>query len=128
MIDYQNQFKSLLKRHIELGYLRNPKIQEILEQLPLENILEESQLKKFVLNDMPALFYYKDSTDFRTISAPHMINITLSLLELNNSDEVLILGSKGGLIETVIAKIVKNVYIVEEHEEVASITLGLALT
>jgi protein-L-isoaspartate O-methyltransferase len=122
LIDYQKQFKKLLKQHAKYGYLRDPKIQKILEEIPLELILDESQLNRFVMNDLPALFFYKDQENVRTMSAPHMISMTLSMLELNEFDKVLILGSKGGLIEAAIANIVNEVYIVEEHEEIATIT------
>ncbi len=122
MIDYQLHYKNLLKHHAEIGYLRDPNIQRVLESIPLEYILEENQLMRFVLKDSPALFYYKDQNNVRTISAPHMISIMMSMLELHKLDKVLILGSKGGLLEAAIAKIVESVVIVEENEEVATIT------
>ena len=111
-----------MKQHVERGYLRDPKIQRILEDIPLERILNEEQLRRFVLTDSPALFYYRDQQNVRTISAPHMISMTLSMLELQKDDKVLIIGSKGGLIEAAIAKAVAQVYILEEHEEVATLT------
>ena len=120
--NYQDQFRNLLKLHIERGYLRDPKIQRILEEIPLNRILNEEQLQRFVLMDSPALFYYRDQQNVRTISAPHMISMTLSMLELHKDDNVLIIGSKGGLIEAAIAKAVAHAYILEEHEEVAALT------
>ena len=120
--NYQDQFRNLLKLHIERGYLRDPKIQRILEEIPLNRILNEEQLQRFVLMDSPALFYYRDQQNVRTISAPHMISMTLSMLELQREDKVLIIGSKGGLIEAATAKAVDHVYILEEHEEVAALT------
>lgn len=122
LIDYQSEFSNLLKEHVKQGYLRNPKIQEVLESIPLQYILDESQLDRFVLEDSPAIFFYKDQNNVRTLSAPHMISMMLSILELKETDKVLILGAKGGLIEAAIAKIVKSVFIVEEHEEIATVT------
>jgi len=119
---YQEQFRNLLKQHVERGYLRDPKIQQILEEIPLERILDQTQLQRFVLMDSPVLFYYRDQQNVRTISAPHMISMTLSMLELQKEDNVLIIGSKGGLIEAAIAKAVSQAYILEEHEEVAILT------
>lgn len=122
MSEYLAHYKELLKHHVEKGYIRDPKIQKVLESIPLEYILEESQIEQFVLNDRPVMFYYKDPKNARTLSAPHMISMMLSMLELNEQDNVLILGSKGGLIEAAIAKIVNEVFIVEENEDVATIT------
>ncbi len=80
------------------------------------------QLNRFILQDSPVLFYYHDEQNVRTVSAPHMISMMTSMLELTELDKVLILGSKGGLIEGCIAKATKDVFIVEEHDEVAAIT------
>ena len=121
-MDFQKLFQSLLRNHIKMGYLRDRNIQEILGNLPVERLFDENQLKRFILADSPVLFYYRDEKNLRTVSAPHMISMMTSMLELDPSDNVLILGSKGGLIEATIAKAVNDTKIVEEHNEVASIT------
>lgn len=121
-IDFQATFQKLLEYHVKMGYLRDKRIQRILEDFPLERLFTTDQLARFVLQDAPVLFYYRDEENVRTVSAPHMISMMTSMLELDPNDRVLILGSKGGLIEATIAKAVKNVFILEEHEEVASIT------
>lgn len=108
--------------HVKAGYLRDKRIQKILEEIPLETLFSPEQLQRFVLQDSPVLFYYRDENNVRTVSAPHMISMMTSMLELSETDRVLILGSKGGFIEGVIAKAVKDVFILEEHEEVAAIT------
>ena len=121
-MNYQKLFQTLLSKHTKMGYLRDPRIKEILGNLPLERLLNENQLKRFILADSPVLFYYKDKKNLRTVSAPHMISMMTSLLELDPLDNVLILGSKGGIIEATISQAVDKIDIIEQHEEVASIT------
>src|SRR6056297_3493686 len=108
-IDWRSTFKNLLKQHVEKGYLRDERVREVLGEMPLERIFGEEQLKRFVLHDSPALIYFKDPENVRTCSAPHMISMMTSMMELSKNDRVLILGSKGGVIEGVIANIVKDV-------------------
>jgi len=121
-MDYQKLFQNLLSKHIKMGYLRDPRVKEILGNLPLERLLNEDRLKRFILADSPVLFYYKDRINLRTVSAPHMISMMTSMMELDPSDNVLILGSKGGIIEATISKAVDKIHIIEQHDEVASIT------
>ncbi len=121
-MNYQKLFHTLLSKHIKMGYLRDPRIKEILGNLPLERLLNEDQLKRFILADSPVLFYYKDKKNLRTVSAPHMISMMTSMLELDPSDNALILGSKGGIIEATISQAVDKIQIIEQHDEVASIT------
>jgi protein-L-isoaspartate(D-aspartate) O-methyltransferase len=115
-------FRKLLKTHIKAGYLRDHRIQKILGEIPLELLFDESQLQRFVLMDSPVLFYFKDEDNVRTCSAPHMISMMTSMLHLTPEDNVLMLGSKGGLMEAVIAKAAHRVFMLEEHDEVAAIT------
>lgn len=121
-MNYQKLFQTLLSKHMKMGYLRDPRVKEILGNLPLERLLDEDQLRRFILADSPVLFYYKDQKNLRTVSAPHMISMMISMLELDPSDNVLILGSKGGIIEATISQAVNKIKIIEQHDEVASIT------
>lgn len=121
-MNYQKLFQNLLSKHIKMGYLRDPRIKEILGNLPIERLLSEDRLKRFILADSPVLFYYKDKINLRTVSAPHMISMMTSMMELDPSDNVLILGSKGGIIEATISQAVDKIKIIEQHDEVASIT------
>ena len=59
LFEYQSRFDELLKNHVEKGYLQDPKIQDVLRTIPLNYILEEEQLERFLMEDRPAVFYYK---------------------------------------------------------------------
>ncbi|WP_457557424.1 hypothetical protein [Candidatus Harpocratesius sp.] len=121
-MDYQKIFLQLLLNHIKMGYLRNKKIFQILKELPLDAFFTQEQLKWFVLRDRPVLFFYKNDIINRTVSAPHMISMITTLLELNETDHVLFLGAKGGYLEAVISKVVKSITILEEQPDIAKFT------
>ena len=56
-IDFQATFQKLLEYHAKMGYLRDKRIQRILEDFPLERLFSNDQLARFVLQDAPVLFY-----------------------------------------------------------------------
>ncbi len=105
-----------------MGYLRNKKIFHVLKELPLDLFFTPEQLRWFVLGDRPVLFFYKNKKINRTVSAPHMISMTTTLLELNETDDVLFLGAKGGYIEAVISKVVHSITILEQQPDIALFT------
>ncbi|MHA1777326.1 MAG: hypothetical protein DRO88_09550 [Promethearchaeia archaeon] len=121
-MDYQKLFIKLLLNHIKMGYLRNKKIFHVLKELPLDLFFTPEQLRWFVLGDRPVLFFYKNKKINRTVSAPHMISMTTTLLELNETDDVLFLGAKGGYIEAVISKVVHSITILEQQPDIALFT------
>ncbi len=121
-LTYQDLFKKLLDFHEVKGYLRNKRVKKILGEIDLEIIFNEEQIIQFLLFDSPVLFYYRNEEISRTVSAPHMISMIISMLDLKMEDKVLILGSKGGLLETAVAKSVSQVFILEQHDEIAAFT------
>ncbi|TFG21214.1 MAG: hypothetical protein EU530_01090 [Promethearchaeota archaeon] len=89
-----------------------------------------------VLKELFTLFYsnrplmfYRDQTpnppDFtRTTGAPHMIAIIAQLLDIEENDKILILGSKSGYMESVIQDIEINTeaFVIEQVPEIYHIT------
>ena len=57
-------------------------------------------------HDRPLVFTETDEGGIKTISAPHMICTLLHHLELDEGDEVLLLGAKGGYLAALIGHIV----------------------
>ena len=57
-------------------------------------------------HDRPVVFMETENGGVKTISAPHMIVTLLHHLELNQGQEVLVVGSKGGYIAALIASII----------------------
>lgn len=116
-------FKSLIQNHIKEGYLRDISLKDDIINVPLYNLIHDDEdFHTFFVDDNPILCYYKNDEDFRTVSAPHMISIFLSMLELSHSDDVLILGAKGGFISAILSNIANNIYILEQHPEVIKVT------
>jgi protein-L-isoaspartate(D-aspartate) O-methyltransferase len=122
-MNVQDVFEDLIENHIEKGYLRDISLKDSILNVQIYDLIDNDEdLQKFFMADEPILCYYENDNDYRTVTAPHMISVFLSILELSSSDEVLILGAKGGYIAAIIANIVKYVYILEEHQGVAEIT------
>ena len=75
--------------------------------------------------DYPVPFLVTDSGVTKTISAPHMIVTMLHHLELKPGQHVVLMGSKGGYLATLIDKICGpsgKVTIIEQHREVSAHT------
>ena len=75
--------------------------------------------------DYPVPFLVTDSGVAKTISAPHMIVTMLHHLELKPGQHVVLMGSKGGYLATLIDKICGpsgKVTIIEPHREVSAHT------
>lgn len=123
-MDNQNKYRKLIQKHIRKGYIRDEALVKRIIDVPIYDLIQDDKdLHNFIVKDKPILCYYKNDDDYRTATAPHMISIFLSMLELSESDEILILGAKGGFISAIIANIAHQIIILEEHPEVAKITM-----
>lgn len=81
------------------------------------------QLFAVFYNNRPLPFY--NSPKFgRSTSAPHMIAIMAQLIEVESGDNVLILGSKSGYLESIVQDMDDDItlYIIEKVEEIYEIT------
>ena len=123
-MDVQNKYRKLIQKHIRKGYLRDKALGKRIVNVPIYDLIhDDKDLYDFIKKDKPIFCYYKNDDEYRTVTAPHMISIFLSMLELSESDEILILGAKGGFISAIIANIAHHIIILEEHPEVAKITM-----
>ena len=70
------------------------------------------------------LLFYNDPKYARSTAAPHMIVIMAQLVEVEPNDNVLILGSKSGYLESIIQDMDENIklYIIEKVPEIYRIT------
>src|SRR5271157_1322672 len=119
-------YQKLLQQHIDAGFLRFPEFVPSILEIPIEKVLPQQALRTFLGEDKPVLIYQSpvDEDEFRTLSAPHMISIFLSLLELSSKDKVLMLGAKGGVLEAILAKIAEFVFVLEQNSNVADVTVA----
>jgi len=125
--------------------MRNIRIEDfITEDMIISNLAPDMKLSgniktedvKRVLGELFALFYkdrplmfYRDpklgpTGLTRTTGAPHMCAIIAQLLDIEENDKILILGSKSGYLESVIQDIEQytEVYIIEKVPEIYQIT------
>jgi protein-L-isoaspartate O-methyltransferase len=79
-------------------------------------------------NNRPLMFYKDPNPEppdlTRTTGAPHMIGILAQLLDIEENDKILILGSKSGYLESILQDIEKNteVYVIEKVPDIYHIT------
>ena len=79
----------------------------------VENAMKKVSIEDFTefetegfYNDRPVVFLETPKGGVKTISAPHMISTLLYNLELNEGQDVVVYGAKGGYVSALIAHIV----------------------
>lgn len=106
--------------------LKDKRLIKAFIDVPLEHFIPEKLRNNRLYEDVPNLFYYiKDNPrSSRTISAPHMITIMLQGLNLEESDDLLILGAKSGYIAALAHKLAPKgeIIILEANSDIAKLT------
>ena len=118
--------KRLLDLLITNDLLRDKRLIQAFMEVKLEDFIPKKYIDFYKLyQDIPNLFYYQNSENYRTISAPHMITIMLQGLSLEKNDDLLILGAKSGYIAALAHKLCPNgeIIILEANSDIAKITL-----
>ncbi|MBD3352277.1 MAG: hypothetical protein GF364_12390 [Candidatus Lokiarchaeota archaeon] len=123
-----------------LEAMRNIRIEDFITMDMIETFIPtapnqkrkmDEDLIKMILLQLFAAFYsnrpllfYNDPIYGRSTSAPHMIAIMAQLIEVEENDKVLVLGSKSGYLESIIQDMDKNIqlYIMEKVHEIYNIT------
>jgi len=120
--------KHLLDGLIYNKILKDERLIKAFIDIPLEQFIPEEFLNEEKLyKDAPTLFYLDNNNNprsYRTISAPHMITIMLQGLNLNESDDLLILGAKSGYIAALAHKLAPKgeIVILEANSDIAKLT------
>jgi len=120
--------KRLLDKLIyKLDILKDKRLIKAFIDVPLEHFIPKKFMNVVKLyEDVPNLFYYDESNprSYRTISAPHMITIMLQGLNLEESDDLLILGAKSGYIAALAQKLAPKgeIIILEANSDIAKLT------
>ena len=115
----------LLERLINAGIPMNSEIIGAMSEIDPSNFTEHS-LENF-WHDSPVPFMLTESGNAKTISAPHMVVTLLHHLEITENSNIIIIGSKGGYIASLIDWIIGpggTVTIIEPNEEVRNHTIG----
>jgi protein-L-isoaspartate(D-aspartate) O-methyltransferase len=119
--------KRMLDTLIFNKILKDERLIKAFVDVPLEQFIPEEFIDEVKLyKDIPNLFYLdeKNPRSYRTISAPHMITIMLQGLNLEESDDLLILGAKSGYIAALAQKLAPKgkILILEANSDIAKLT------
>ncbi|MHA2038959.1 MAG: hypothetical protein ACW98X_21200 [Promethearchaeota archaeon] len=119
--------KRLLDDLIYKEILKDKRLIKAFVDIPLEHFIPEKfkNLSK-PYDDIPNLFYYDENNpkSYRTISAPHMITHMLQGLNLEENDDLLILGAKSGYIAALAHQLAPKgeIIILEANPDIAKLT------
>ncbi|MHA1932310.1 MAG: hypothetical protein ACW96X_07195 [Promethearchaeota archaeon] len=120
--------KRLLDKLIYNETLKDKRLIKAFIDIPLENFIPEEfkddPRTYRPYEDVPNLFYYDNPRSYRTISAPHMISIMLQGLNLEEKDDLLILGAKSGYIAALAHQLSPKgeIVILEANSDIAKLT------
>ncbi len=98
------RISDLLKRLVESGIPVPKLIKESIISTDIEDF-SDYDCEPFY-SDRPIPFLETENGFIKTISAPHMIVTLLHHMELKKGQEVIVIGSKGGYLSALIAKII----------------------
>ncbi|UCB45915.1 MAG: protein-L-isoaspartate(D-aspartate) O-methyltransferase [Spirochaetota bacterium] len=105
--DYEAQRRRLVKNHIENEGIDDRLVLDSMLSVPREKFVPQDQKRQAYLN-VPLPIGYG-----QTISQPYIVAIMTQLLNVNEDDVVLEIGTGSGYQAAVLAEIVKEVYTVE---------------
>lgn len=101
----------MVKNDIEKRGIKNIKILEAFLKVPREEFILE-KFKSHSYNDNPLPI-----NENQTISQPYIVALMIDALELNNTKEVLEIGTGSGYQTAILAEICYKVYTIERHEK-----------
>ena len=99
-----SEISDLLARLEAADVPMSPAIRDAMLTVDVESFTDYDSTPFY--HDRPLVFTETDGGGIKTISAPHMICTLLHHLELEEGDEVLLLGAKGGYLAALIGHIV----------------------
>jgi protein-L-isoaspartate(D-aspartate) O-methyltransferase len=122
---YEQKKNDLIESLKARSVLHDPRLELAFRLVPLEEFIPDRfKVEEMLYEDTPQIFYKRSQVDLRTIAAPHMICIMLEYLNLDEADELLILGSKSGYIAALASFLCTegHIYIVDSSEEIVDLT------
>lgn len=120
-MNYEKKRKKLVNRLKEKGILENEKVIKAMETVPRERFLPEGAKSKAYIDSPLSI------GSGQTISAPHMNAMMCEILNLQEGDKVLEVGTGSGYHAALCAEIVApqetdnpgHIYTIERHESLA---------
>jgi len=114
MADLQRAREEMVRRHIAARGIRDPGVLAAMRAVPREAFIAP-ELAEFAYTDAPLPL-----ARGQTISQPYIVALMTAALRLQPGDRVLEIGTGSGYAAAVLARIAREVYTVERHEELAT--------
>jgi len=124
-LNFNEKKKRLVDSLTSNDLLKDKRLYKAFLEIPLEEFIPKNYQDSLkIYEDIPNLFYYHDPSNYRTISAPHMITIMLQGLSLEKNDDLLILGAKSGYIAALAHRLAPQgeIIILEANSEIVELT------
>jgi protein-L-isoaspartate(D-aspartate) O-methyltransferase len=115
MSDLRNKREEMVRTQIAARGVRDPRVLEAMRTVPREGFVPP-ELAEFAYNDSPLPIESQ-----QTISQPYIVALMTEALALEPGDRVLEIGTGSGYAAAVLARIAREVYTVERHEELARV-------
>ncbi len=115
MPDLATQRERMVERQIASRGVRDPAVLAAMRSVPREHFLPPD-LEEFAYQDNPLPI-----EQGQTISQPFIVALMAEALRLGPHDRVLEIGTGSGYAAAVLARIAREVYTIERHEELAEI-------
>jgi len=118
MKDFESERERLIRGLLESGYLRNPRVADVLRKVPRQNFVPD-EIREWAYADTPQQIGFS-----QTISAPHMVAIMTELLDVQRNSNVLEIGTGSGYQAAILAELADGgrVVTVERIPELAEIS------
>jgi protein-L-isoaspartate(D-aspartate) O-methyltransferase len=113
MDDSARQRESMVRTQIAARGVRDPAVLEAMRHVSREAFLPP-ELAEFAYHDSPLPI-----EQGQTISQPYIVALMAAALELRPGDRVLEIGAGSGYAAAVLARIAREVYTIERHEDLA---------
>ena len=105
----------MVRRHLAARGIRDPAVLAAMRSVPREAFLPP-ELEEFAYADTPLPIERG-----QTISQPYIVALMTAAAELRPADRVLEVGTGSGYAAAILARIAKEVYTIERHEELARV-------
>ena len=105
----------MVRTQIAARGVSDPAVLEAMRRVPREAFLP-AELEEFTYVDSPLPIERG-----QTISQPYIVALMTAALELGPGDRVLEIGTGSGYAAAILARIAREVYTIERHEELASV-------
>jgi len=115
MSDLRDKREEMVRTQIAARGVRDPRVLEAMRTVAREAFVPP-ELAEFAYNDSPLPIESQ-----QTISQPYIVALMTEALALEPGDRVLEIGTGSGYAAAVLARIAREVYTVERHEELARV-------